>query len=585
MRQILVCGVLLGIAVALVAGRVAAACRLETMLEIPVTMTDLQPVVDARINGRDVKIIADSGAFFSQISPAKAAELGLEAGPLPYGFPISGIGGFEVKPGFAATKDFNINGVNLAGAFIVGGGEVGHEAVGLMGQNILGFADVEYDLSHGVIRMMRPHDCVSKVLAYWAAGQPYSVIEIDAARARMTKGEAFVNGVRMHVLFDTGASTSGLSVAAAKRAGLDPHAAGVVSAGLSRGIGRRLVRSWIVPVDSFKVGDEEIRHTRLRLIDTDFGADDIDMLLGADFFLSHRVYVANDQRKLYFTYNGGSVFNLDIAPGAASAAPPAEVAAKDSTDAAGLARRGAAFASRKEYDKAIADLSRAIALAPDNADYLFERARAYQETYQVVLALADLNTGLGLRPDDIPALIARARLEMGHRDNAHALADLAAADRAAAKGADARLDIGQLYVNLSEHLLALPQLDLWVAAHPDDARLGQALYFRCLSRALLNRELDLALADCDGALKRDPKSVGALDARGLVHLRRGELDNSIADYDAVLALAPRAPFSLYGRGLAKRRKGLIAEGDADIAAAAAVQPKAAEQAKRYGITP
>ena len=29
------------------------------------------------------------------------------------------------------------------------------------------------------------------------------------------------------------------------------------------------------------------------------------MLLGADFFLSHRIYVANSRDKLYFTYNGG----------------------------------------------------------------------------------------------------------------------------------------------------------------------------------------------------------------------------------------------------------------------------------------
>jgi hypothetical protein len=41
---------------------------------------------------------------------------------------------------------------------------------------------------------------------------------------------------------------------------------------------------------------------------------DVDMLIGADFFLSHRIYVANSQRKLYFTYNGGPVFNLTAEP-------------------------------------------------------------------------------------------------------------------------------------------------------------------------------------------------------------------------------------------------------------------------------
>jgi len=37
------------------------------------------------------------------------------------------------------------------------------------------------------------------------------------------------------------------------------------------------------------------------------------MLIGADFFLSHRVYVASSQNRLYFTYNGGPVFDLSPA--------------------------------------------------------------------------------------------------------------------------------------------------------------------------------------------------------------------------------------------------------------------------------
>jgi hypothetical protein len=32
-----------------------------------------------------------------------------------------------------------------------------------------------------------------------------------------------------------------------------------------------------------------------------------DMIIGADFFLSHRIYVASSQHKLYFTYNGAGV--------------------------------------------------------------------------------------------------------------------------------------------------------------------------------------------------------------------------------------------------------------------------------------
>ena len=33
-----------------------------------------------------------------------------------------------------------------------------------------------------------------------------------------------------------------------------------------------------------------------------------DMIIGADFFLAHRIYVARSQGKIYFTYKGGPVF-------------------------------------------------------------------------------------------------------------------------------------------------------------------------------------------------------------------------------------------------------------------------------------
>ena len=51
-----------------------------------------------------------------------------------------------------------------------------------------------------------------------------------------------------------------------------------------------------------------MHNVRLRF--ANFSMDEGDMLLGADFFLSHRVYVANSQDKLYFTYNGGPPFDV-----------------------------------------------------------------------------------------------------------------------------------------------------------------------------------------------------------------------------------------------------------------------------------
>ena len=105
-----------------------------------------------------------------------------------------------------------------------------------------------------------------------------------------------------------------LSLEAAKRAGITPDSAGRRARRLAgAGIGHHYVHSWIAPLHSFKIGDEEIRDTKLYIgdIGTSLASSD-EMLLGADFFLSHRIYVANSRDKLYFTYNGGPVFNVGV---------------------------------------------------------------------------------------------------------------------------------------------------------------------------------------------------------------------------------------------------------------------------------
>jgi hypothetical protein len=212
----------------------------------------------------------------------------------------------------------------------VGGSTIGSDNVGVLGQNILHLADVEYDLGQGFVRLVKPKDC-SGSLAYWsnATGTPFSVIKIDPTTPREphTVAGAFINGTEIRVMFDSGAGLSLLSLKAAARVGVTPESPGVVYAGESRGIGRRTFSSYIAPFASFKIGDEEIRNTRLRI--AELNVPGVDMLLGPDFFLSHRIYVSNRQNKLYFSYNGGPVFNLSGGRSAAQAPAAKEGASTD----------------------------------------------------------------------------------------------------------------------------------------------------------------------------------------------------------------------------------------------------------------
>ena len=583
-------------------------CTVSRILELPITMNSLRPTIPVKINNRDAKFVLDSGAFYSIMSSATAAEYNLKLKPAPFGFRIIGIGG-SAEAKIATVKEFTIVGITIKNVqFLVGGSEVGGSEVaayeGLLGQNLLEKFDVEYDLATGAIRLFRTEGCEHALLAYWLKpGQDYSSMHIDAIDPANphTIGVAYVNGQSIRVAFDTGAFTSLLSTKAAARAGIKPDSEGVIEAGDSGGLGRGRVKTYIARFASFKIGDsEEIKNARLRIADMDLGF--ADMLLGADFFVSHRIFVANREHKLFLSYNGGPVFNLSKGSGAAAAAnttepsdahddglQPSTDAPASAKDAALIARRGSALAARRDFAAALADLSKAIELSPNEPEYYFERANAYWANGQADLALADFDHVILLKNDFLPVYLPRAELHLREKDKAAAMTDLNSLDRLAPPQADLRFSLAELYRREEQFLPAIAQYDLWIKNHPDDSRMVNALGGRCLAKALQNQDLDGGLRDCNTAIrladKKNPANAHLYSNRGMILLRQGDYRRALADFEADLKIEPKSARALYGRGVAKARMNKRVEGDEDIAAAETLAPQVGERYGRYGIIP
>jgi len=585
-KRVFACA-LAGLALVFGMGTARAACQVGKVAELPATMDGMQAMTDARINGKDVRFVIDSGAFWSVISPGSARELGLSVEPLP-GWIMRGING-EAGMSLATVKTFTISGTDIPRVqFVVSGSEVG--GVGVLGQNLLGLFDAEYDLPHGAVRLMKAKGCEKTVMTYWTAGtnRSYSVVNLLPSDQddKQTVGIVTLNGVKIKATFDTGSFESVLSMAAAARAGITPKSPGVEPGGMIVGFGRKLVRTWIAPFDTFQAGDgETIHHGRIR-----FGemTSDTDMLLGADFFIAHRVYVSNSQHRLYLTYEGGPVFNLKTEHRDATGAAIADAAPAEAPQTAeAFSRSGAVRLARRDKDGALADFGKAIALAPAEPRYLLQRARAYLDADQDEAAAADVAAAIKLKPDNVEALLARARLTLRGEDPdmAGVERDLAAAERAMAPASDDRLDLGGFYVAANKPALAVAQYSLWIKNHPDDVRRPEAFNDRCWARALAGTELPAALSDCNAALRQRPGNTSILDSRAMVELRTGDLDKAIRDYDVVIASQPESAWSLYGRGMAKQKKGDAAGAKADFAAAAKVAPKLAARAKLLGIAP
>jgi tetratricopeptide (TPR) repeat protein/predicted aspartyl protease len=560
-----------------------AQCHVKAA-ELPVHMVGSRAMTTVTINGHDVPLFVDTGAFFSFLTEAAASQLELPSHRDP-NVRVQGLVG-RVYSRVTTVKELKFSKGSLNDVdFVVGGNEMGSGAMGVIGRNLLNFADTEYDLAHGMIRFVFPNDDCAKVnMAYWtddlsAVGRVDLLHDYDREFSRQPlRATASLNGKDIDVMFDTGATTT-VSLHAARKAGVEDQ--DMTPEGLMYGAGRGSAREWTAAFDRFELGGETIAHNRLQV--ADFDMNEGDMLVGVDFFLSHHIYVSAQQKRMYFTYNGGPVFMLNKAAHASAAAsPPAD--ADPALDADGWLRRGAASGARGDYAGALADLDHACAMAPRNATCFTSRATAHEGLEQRDLALADLDTALRIDPRLADARIRRAWMLQQGRQDAPALADLDELDRTLPPQSQIRSSMADLFAAMVMPARVVAQLDPWIRFHPHDVGLADAYDQRCWSRVQLNAALDKALNDCDAAIDLDDETASHFDSRGWVRLRLGQWGKAKSDFDKALAIAPKTTDALYGRGIAQARLGNAGASQADFAAARKLRPDMDEHMHTMGVS-
>jgi tetratricopeptide (TPR) repeat protein len=183
-----------------------------------------------------------------------------------------------------------------------------------------------------------------------------------------------------------------------------------------------------------------------------------------------------------------------------------------------------------DLDGKLADADAALKLQQGSTAAVELKINVEIEKGEIKDAVAILDHAIELNPDDVGLLRRRATM----RADAH------------------QLD------------LAVEDFDRIAAKKPGNL---DGLLDACRAKALAGKNFDGALADCQAALKLDPASDEAKEARGFIYLRFGHFDAAIADYDDVLQRRPNSPTALFGRGLAEFRNGVTGSGQADLDAA------------------
>jgi predicted aspartyl protease len=304
-----------------------AACQYRRVGRVPVAWKDQRLMLAGTVNGTPVDMLVDTGSAAMQISRAFAEKLGLGLWPVSAnGVRLEEAGrGGRSELWRARVDEISFGQVQWKGAHLavfdgVSGAGKGPDV--LVGAGFLLQRDAE--LTADAITFFEPADCGPDAsLAYWGDPVPWTATEAtkpDDLRAVVT---VLVDGHPVRALVDSGAPTSVIDLPVARALGFDPAAA-ASQAGRSGGIGSHTMPTWPATFQTFEIGDEVIRHPRLRVEDmygavrTDFQFTSTEkelsgqahMLLGADFLQSHRVLFATSQRRIYFSYLGGPVFGV-----------------------------------------------------------------------------------------------------------------------------------------------------------------------------------------------------------------------------------------------------------------------------------
>jgi tetratricopeptide (TPR) repeat protein len=231
--------------------------------------------------------------------------------------------------------------------------------------------------------------------------------------------------------------------------------------------------------------------------------------------------------------------------------------------------RGAAYWMKGDYDRAIADTTRAIELEPNNAYAYNSRGIAYKEKGDYDHAIADYDKAIALDPKNVFAYNNRGNAYTSKGDLDRAIADFDQVIALNPKYALGYNNRGIAYYDKKDYDRAVADYEKAIELDPKYV----AAYVNSGNARRAKRDFDRAIVDYGQAIALDPTNVEAYNGRGLSYSDKKEYDHAIADYDKAVALDSKYVFAYNNRGIAYKEKGSYDRAIADYDRALALDPK------------
>ena len=275
----------------------ATSCAEKPLAAVTVATLNRTPIVTLFANSKPVVLLLDTGAISTVLTPDAVKRIGATAPRIEFQRQINGISG-TMRTNEVELSNFVLGGLSLAWrrvdvAPIHTPQLFSIPLDGLLGADILSTFDVDLDLNHHAMTLHRKGSC--------ATAPPWTGAYAAIKTGRSPNDHLFfpvqLDGHKVTAIIDSGAQLSVVTTQIARSLGVDDAALASDRAITTRGVTNEQLSSHVHRFKELIVGGEAIRDPNLLV--TDARLKDADIVLGADFLSSHRVWLSYDSFRIF----------------------------------------------------------------------------------------------------------------------------------------------------------------------------------------------------------------------------------------------------------------------------------------------
>ncbi len=211
----------------------------------------------------------------------------------------------------------------------------------------------------------------------------------------------------------------------------------------------------------------------------------------------------------------------------------------------GYSNRGNAYGTLKQWDKAIADYTKAIKIDPKHAKAYNNRGIAFGRLKEWNKALDDYSSAIGINLNFAEAYNNRGVAFENLNELDKAIADYSRAIGIDPNYADAYFNRGHTYGTIQDWVNAIADYSRVIRIDPNyaDAYLNRANIYKTL------QQWDKAITDYSSLTGINPDYANAYFSRGYIYGLLKQWEKAIADYSKTIEINPNYADAYYNRGI------------------------------------